>query len=106
MQVIDVMAELSEIDFSPATTIKEILQNVRTILTTAKYTVPLDREFGLDASILDAPIAVVRAKLTAEIIQAVETYEPRVKVTKVNYEGDGEEGVLTPKVQVRIVDGT
>lgn len=106
MQVIDVMAELGEIDFSPATTIKEILQNVRTILTTAKYTVPLDREFGLDASILDAPIAVVRAKLTAEIIQAVETYEPRVKVTKVTYEGDGKEGVLTPKVQVRIVDGT
>jgi phage baseplate assembly protein W len=98
----DITATLDGIDFG-ATGIAEILQNVRTILTTPKYSVPLDRNFGLNATMLDAPVPVAQAKLTAEIIAAVHKYEPRVRVTKVLYEGDGQEGILRPKVRVRII---
>ena len=101
---LDITAQLGEVSFQPVSTIEEILQNVRTILTTPVYSVPLDRTFGLSATMLDAPIPVAQAKLTAEIIAAVHKWEPRVRVTKVTYEGDAADGVLRPKVRVRIVE--
>lgn len=101
MEVIDVTASLEDVDFSPETEMAEILQNVKTIITTVKSTVPLDREFGIDGSILDMPINYVKAKLTAEIIEKVQKYEPRVKVLKVSYE-ENSEGKLLPTVRVVI----
>lgn len=99
----DVTAELGSIDFG-ASGAAEVLQNVRTILTTPKYSVPLDREFGISTAMLDAPLPVAQAKLTAEIIATINRYEPRVKVTKVTYECNASDGVLRPKVRVRIVE--
>lgn len=102
MQILDVTAELKEISFSPTNEVEEILQNVKTILTTTKYSVPLDREFGINAEILDMPLPYVQAKLTAEIISAIQKYEPRVVVNKIIYNGDGQEGKLIPTVRVVI----
>lgn len=102
MQIVDVTAELKEISFSPTNEVEEILQNVKTILTTTKYSVPLDRKFGINAEILDMPLPYIQAKLTAEIISAIQKYEPRVVVNKVIYNGDGQEGKLIPTVRVMI----
>jgi hypothetical protein len=82
----------------------EILQNVRTIISTPKYSVPLNREFGISATMLDEPISIAQAKLTAEIISAVRQWEPRAVVTQVTYESDAREGVLRPKVRVRLIE--
>ena len=95
MQIIDVTAELEGVSFAPGNELEEILQNVRTILTTMKGSVPLDRDFGLDGSVL-------RAVLTTNIIEAVEQYEPRVKVTQVSFSGNADEGVVIPTVRVVI----
>ena len=43
----EITADASSINFAPASTTAEIIQNVRTILATRKGDVPLDREFGL-----------------------------------------------------------
>ena len=102
MQAVDITAELGPVDFLPSTELKEILQNVRCILSTTKYSVPLDRGFGIDGQILDMPIDYAEARLTAEVIDALRKYEPRVRVSKVTFEGDGEEGKLIPKVKVVI----
>lgn len=91
------------VDFS-ASGRAEIVQNVRTILSTPKFSVPLDREFGLDATLLDKPLPVAKAQITAAIIAAINKYEPRVKVSKVFFESAAIEGVLQPKVQVVIND--
>lgn len=92
---------LKAIDFSPDTEIEEILQNVRIILTTVKGSVPLDRDFGIDGSYVDKPIPVARAKLSAEIMKAVQKYEPRVTISSISFSGS-QDGVLVPKVEVRI----
>lgn len=89
------------IQFSPGNELEEIVQNVRTILSTPKGSVPLDREFGIDLSYLDSPTPVAEAKLTTEIIVAVKRYEPRVSVTAVSFTGDLN-GKLKPVVEVRI----
>ena len=40
------------INFAPASTAEEVIQNVRTILTTTVYSVPLDRNFGINPDML------------------------------------------------------
>ena len=52
----------NNIDFAPDS--EEIHQNLRTILTTARGSVPLDRNFGIDMSVIDLPIPLYKAKLT------------------------------------------
>jgi phage baseplate assembly protein W len=89
------------IDFGAAG-VKEVLQNVRTLLATKKFSVPLDRDVGLDFSLLDKPYPRARTEVRTEIIQALRQYEPRAKVIRVLFDGDPADGVLNPKVTVRI----
>ncbi len=102
MYEISIVNATDKINFSPATVEEEVLQNVRTILTTVKYSVPLDREFGLSATMLDDPMPIAQAKLSAEIVGAIRRWEPRARVVEVKYEGDGMDGVLRPKVRLEI----
>jgi phage baseplate assembly protein W len=97
----DVTARREQIDFAPANAVTEIIQNVRTILATTKYSVPLDRLFGVDAVMIDKPMPKAIAVLQAEIITAVRRYEPRCRVTKVGFDGDMD-GKLIPRVRIKI----
>jgi phage baseplate assembly protein W len=91
-----------QIDFN-ASGNNEILQNIQVILTTPAGTVPFDRDFGIDMSILDAPIGVAKAKLTVEYTKKIKKYEPRAKVEKVSFTGDAVSGVLIPQVVIGLV---
>jgi len=102
MYEISLISDVNKINFSPATIEEEVLQNVKTILTTVKYSVPLDREFGISATMLDDPMPVAQAKLSAEIVGAIRRWEPRARVVEVKYEGDGMDGILRPKVRLEI----
>ncbi len=102
----DVTQEVGAVDFAPASRTAEILQNVRTTLTTLRKSVPLDREFGISGEVIDLPIASAQARLTSEIVAAVNKYEPRAQVLGVFYRGDGEEGMLNATVKVRLRDET
>ncbi len=104
--VIDITAELGKINFSPGSETEEILQNVRTILTTLKKTVPMDREFGINGNVIDLPIATAQAKITSEIVAAVAKYEPRASVVSVSYKGKETDGIVKPTVKVRLNNGT
>ena len=95
------MKETPEIDFAPATVVEEVIQNVRTIVTTIKYSIPLDREFGIDGAVVDLPINVAKARLTNEIFRAVRRYEPRAVIESITFKGE-ETGRLIPTVEVSI----
>ena len=95
------------VDFAPSDEAREVLQNVRTILTTRRGTVPLARDFGLTWDQVDSPTSVVMMRLRSEIIDAIETYEPRATVVSVDFDEnleDAMDGVLTPRVTVSIGD--
>ena len=94
-------SETPEIDFAPATVVEEVIQNVRTIVTTIKYSIPLDREFGIDGSVVDLPINVAKARLTNEIFRAVRRYEPRAVIESITFKGE-ETGRLIPTMEVSI----
>ena len=78
---LDISASLENIEIG-ATGLKEIVQNVKIILTTIKGSVPLDRDFGIDPGFIDAPIRTARALFASKMVAAVKKYEPRVEVVK------------------------
>lgn len=88
--LINVTNDLSDIAILPANVLEEIAQNVRSIIATAKTTVPLDREFGIDSQLIDEPIAAAQAKLTAEIAASIRRFEPRARLKKATYSGDAD----------------
>lgn len=89
------------IDLAPKTTVEEVLQNVRTIISTIKYEIPLDRGFGIDGDVVDMPMQQAQAKLTQEIFRAVRQYEPRAIIESISFSGD-EFGRLMPTLEVSI----
>lgn len=98
---IDVLVTDNNINFAPKNLIEEVMQNVRTICSTTKYSVPMDRLFGVDTAMLDRPTPKAMAALQAELIQAIRKYEPRCKVRKISFDGDIN-GKLTVKVRIAI----
>lgn len=90
------------VNFSPANRGEEIIQNVRTVLTTYRGTVPYDRSFGVDSSYVDDPIELQKARISAEIIELVITREPRASVTQIDFDEDRLSGKLWPKLRIEI----
>jgi len=81
---------------------EEVLQNVRVILDTPKGTLPLDRNFGVDWSIVDLPIPVAFQRLKAEIVKAVEKYEPRAVINEIEVLPD-EDGKVIVRLKGQIL---
>lgn len=84
--------------------IQGIYENLRILFSTPVGSVVLDRDFGIDWSIVDMPLQKAKAVLTIEYMEKVKKYEPRVKVTQVSFEMSNIEGILKPKVVFELVD--
>lgn len=95
---------LEKINLAPESTTEEILQNVAVIISTPKFSVPLDRGLGLAQRFIDRPIQVAQSVLISEVLDAVEEYEPRVEVLNVTFELGDTPGALIPVVEVKIID--
>lgn len=102
MQVVDITATLDEVILFPKSELEEVIQNVKTIITTLQGSVPLDRDFGIDSTVIDKPVNVIRPLLVKEIKEKIEQYEPRAKLVSINWDGEGMQGVITPTVRVAI----
>lgn len=98
---LDINNKLDKINFAPSTIQEEIIQNIKTILGTTKFQVPLDRNFGLSAEALDQPMPIAMAKISGEIVEAVLNYEPRANIKQVFFSGD-DDGKLIPTVRIEL----
>ena len=101
---LDITADLRDVKIMPETELEEIAQNVQMILATQKLTVPMDRGFGITASLVDQPIIASQARMTAEIAASIHEQEPRVRVQHIFYSGDYPDGQLGIKVRVEVVE--
>jgi phage baseplate assembly protein W len=93
------------VTFAPSSRAEEILQNVRTLLRTVKFSVPLDRALGVDFSFIDSPAPEGFAKLRAEIADAIAEGEPRAKVRVVEfrrYEDEALAGTFYPVLRIEV----
>ena len=83
--------------------VKSVMQNVQNILRTVLGTVPMYREFGIDARFVDTPINVATPIIYATIREAIEEFEPRCEVIDIDFVPDlSNPGALLPTVTVRI----
>ncbi len=94
--------EKEPLSLNETDTVRSILQNIRIILTTRKGSVPLYREFGLDMGFLDRPEPLARVMMISQVKEAIEEFEPRVRVTDIVINSGGN-GKLTPVVEVEII---
>lgn len=95
------------VNFNPETEVEEILQNVRTILSTVVGSVPLYRDFGMSWEHVDKPYPASIALLKVDVIEAVEKYEPRAKVESVELDesnASAMDGISRLKLVVSIGD--
>jgi phage baseplate assembly protein W len=85
-----------------ASGIIEVIQNVRTLLTTRVGTVPLDRNFGVNLDFLDDPLPQAKAELQTEIFQKIKKYEPRAILKEISFEADALSGRLAPRCKIEV----
>lgn len=99
------MESFRDVDFG-AVSYKEIFQNVKMILTTPLWSVPLDRLFGLDMRIVDEPINLARHFIIPEILAKIQRFERRASVLEIDFEGEPLTGHLIPIIRLRILNET
>ena len=90
------------INWGPENTIAEVTQNVATLLSTVRYSVPYDRKLGLNPDYLDDTTQVTKAKLTANIFKLIREREPRAEVKEIIFQQDDIQGLLIPTVRMAI----
>ena len=96
-------ADLKWINFG-ATSYEEILQNLKTILLTPIYSVPLDRLFGMQYLFVDEPTNDINI-LVAEFLQKLQGYENRCEILDVEWQPDeaaAESGHMIPVIRLRL----
>ena len=103
MEIFEITTGTNDINIFPSSELEEISQNIRMIIITQKFSVPMDRNFGISSGMIDKPLAAARTKLIAEIAAAVSEFEPRAKVTEVIFLDNEPDGILNVKVRFRIV---
>ena len=91
-----------EIDFG-ATGRNEIFQNIKYIVLTEYFSVPLDREFGMDYSMVDKPMAIAEAVFSQEVAMRISLYEPRAQFREISFVRDEMVGKLSPTIRIVIL---
>lgn len=83
---------------------EEIYRNLQVLYGTVAGEQALDRDFGIDPDVTDHPTESAEALLAAEYVRKTEKYEPRARVSYVDYQSNKTpEGHIKPKVVIEIV---
>lgn len=85
-------------------TARDIMRCLYTLYRSRVGTLALDRDFGIDWSFIDKPIATAKAMIEAELIRKTRKYESRAEVQSVTWTGNASNGLVKPKVVLKIVD--
>ena len=70
------------------------------LYSTRAGTQALDREFGLDGEFLSRENELAKSAFTIEVISKTDIYEPRAKVTEVDFVTDLDSGALYPVIKL------
>ena len=73
------------------------------IISTPKFSVPLERGLGLSHRFIDKPIPAAQSILISEVMEAISAFEPRAEVENVTFELGDTPGSMIPVVEVNII---
>lgn len=96
-------SKATAIDWEPDSQMAEIAQNIRTLLSTHVFSVPLDRRLGISLDAVDEPLdGSAESVLREELFNAIQIYEPRVVIRSIDFRYATDEQRLMPIVDVSI----
>uniref|UniRef100_A8GLR0 IraD/Gp25-like domain-containing protein n=1 Tax=Serratia proteamaculans (strain 568) TaxID=399741 RepID=A8GLR0_SERP5 len=90
------------VNWSPATVVDEVLQNVAMLLATTVNTVPFDRGLGLTGGYVDSIPPAVRGQITRELVQKLSHYEPRAVLIEIEFVTVAESDRVVPKILIGV----
>lgn len=97
----EILIDAGEADEATA---QEVYRNLRVLYGTRVGEQALDRDFGINQVSADAPSPEAEAELTAEYVRKTQRYEPRARVTHVDWtNGKRENGNVHPRLEVELV---
>ncbi|MGF9821974.1 lysozyme [Brevibacillus agri] len=105
---VDIPTAGTWVNFSPASLVEEVKQNIRTIASTALGSAPGSRTIGVDWELVDEPINIAKARITGVLMAAIAEQEPRVQITRIDFhEQDtaGMYGRLVPIIRFILAEG-
>lgn len=79
---------------------ENILECLKNLYETPVGTVALDRDFGIDYSILDLPVPSAKRAYTVEVIKKTKIYEPRVNVESITFKSVSDSSKLQPIIKI------
>ncbi|GAK06025.1 hypothetical protein JCM19037_4577 [Geomicrobium sp. JCM 19037] len=84
---------------------EEILsQNLKMLFTTPLGSVPLDRDYGINMDVVDAPLPIARGRLIVEYEDKIRRFYPQLRIKEVTFTGNAHTGLLIPKVVITNAD--
>lgn len=98
----EITLEPTTYNLCPSSGYEEIMQNIKCLLLTAKGTCFFYRDFGVSTELLDKPLNVAQQKFLAEVVRQVNRFEPRAKVRRIRWQGDGADGTLKPIILLEV----
>lgn len=89
------------LSLAPSTKAEEIIQQIYTLVSTVRGTVPCYRDYGVDSTYLHRPINVAKTLYASAIVSAIKQYVPDVTVDRVTFSDDAEHSsTLIPILEV------
>ncbi len=95
----DISSQIKLTEDTDEEVINKYQEQLTVLCSTIAGTVPLDREFGIDATCLSQSAEVAEALLSVEIMEKVEKYIPKLVVNSVDFEYTID-GKLTPIISI------
>ena len=95
-------------DIFGAVGLHDIRNCLKTIAATRVGSVPLYRHFGTDWEWIDRPEPYAMARYRADLMEAIDRYEPRVEVLSITFKKDkaaAMDGKLCPVVRFKLHEG-
>ena len=94
------------INWEPGSELTEVVQNVQTLLSTHVFSVPLDRRLGVLWDAIDELLnGSSESILREELLNVIQTYEPRAIVNSVEFTYDPQKERMIPVVDISIKGG-
>lgn len=75
-----------------------IYRNLTNLFSTRKGTIPINRDFGIDWSILAEPMDELESDFMAEAVAQVAKYVPEVTVEDIEFTYDHANGIAVPTI--------
>lgn len=83
---------------------ESICECLKVLYSTRAGELGLDRDFGISMDAVDKPISASKALISADIVRKTKKYEPRVEVTRIEWDDSQVgNGILIPKVVLQSV---